>query len=53
MKMYAPDRGVFDDTVEKEGIKVVSPAQTLLDLAGLGYSGMDITKAMVDKYGDL
>ena len=53
VKIYVPDRVVFDNVVEKEGIKVVSPAQALLDLAGLGYSGMDITKAMVDKYGDL
>jgi len=53
VKIYAPDRGVFENVVEKEGIKIVSPAQALLDLAGLGYSGMDITKAMVDKYGDL
>lgn len=53
VKIYAPDRNVFYDMVEKEGIKIVSPAQALLDLAGMGYSGMDITKAMVDKYGDL
>lgn len=53
VKIYAPDRGVFNNVVEKEGIRIVSPAQTLLDLAGLGYSGMDITKAMVEKYGDL
>jgi len=53
VRIYAPDRQVFDNLVEKEGIKVVSPAQALLDLAGLGYSGMDITKAMVDKYGSL
>ena len=53
MKIYAPDREVFDNVVEKERIKIVSPAQTLLDLAGMGYSGMDITKAMVEKYGDL
>ena len=53
MKIYVPDRGVFDNVVEKDGIKIVSPAQALLDLAGMGYSGMDITKAMVDKYGSL
>ena len=53
VKIYAPDRGVYYDAVEKEGIRIVSPAQALLDLAGMGYSGMDITKAMVDKYGDL
>ncbi|VVB85070.1 Uncharacterised protein [uncultured archaeon] len=50
VRIYIPDREVFNDTREKEGIKVVSPSQTLLDMAGLGYSGRDITKAMVEKY---
>ncbi len=49
-RIYAPDRDVFRDAREKEGILVVSPSQALLDLAGLGYSGRDITKAMVEKY---
>ena len=53
VRIYVPDRNVFYDVVEKEGIKLVSPAQALLDLAGMGYSGMDITKAMVEKYGSL
>lgn len=52
-RIYAPDRNVFADAREKEGILIVSPSQTLLDLAGLGYSGRDITKAMVDKYASL
>lgn len=52
-RIYTPDRDVFTDTREKEGILVVSPSQALLDLAGLGYSGRDITKAMVDKYATL
>ncbi|MDO8727202.1 MAG: hypothetical protein Q7J35_14125 [Candidatus Methanoperedens sp.] len=52
-RIYAPDRDVFADTREKEGIMIVSPSQSLLDLAGLGYSGRDITKAMVDKYATL
>ncbi|MCX9085680.1 MAG: hypothetical protein OIN87_12875 [Candidatus Methanoperedens sp.] len=52
-RIYTPDRDVFADTREKEGIRIVSPSQTLLDLAGLGYSGRDITKAMVDKYASL
>lgn len=51
--IYAPDRDVFAETQQKEGIRVVSPAQTLLDLAGFGYSGMDLTKAMVDMYDAL
>ena len=44
---------VFSDSREKEGILVVSPSQALLDLAGLGYSGKDITKAMLEKYASL
>jgi hypothetical protein len=36
--------------LEKEGIRIVSASQTLLDLAGMGYSAMDITKAMVSMY---
>ena len=49
-RIYAPDRDVFSDKMEIESIIVTSPAQTLLDLAGLGYSGLDITKAMVENY---
>ncbi|MBA7468639.1 hypothetical protein ES707_03891 [subsurface metagenome] len=51
--IYAPDRDVFTETQQKEGITVVSPAQTLLDLAGFGYSAMDLTRAMVDMYDAL
>ena len=51
--LYAPDRDVFSDTREMESVVVTSPAQTLLDLAGLGYSAMDLTKVMVDKYAGL
>jgi hypothetical protein len=52
-RIYTPDRNVFNDTREKEGVQVVSPSQTLLDMAGLGYSGRDITKVMVEKYASL
>ena len=51
--IYAPDRDVYTDTRQKEGITVVSPAQSLLDLAGFGYSAMDLTKAMVEMYDAL
>jgi DNA-binding transcriptional regulator YhcF (GntR family) len=51
--IYSPDRDVFSDTREKESIVVTSPAQTLLDLAGLGYSAMDLTKVMADNYAEL
>lgn len=52
-RIYAPDRDVFSGAREKEGIQIASPSQTLLDLAGLGYGGREITKAMVEKYATL
>lgn len=48
--LYEPDRDVFSAVREVESVVVTSPAQTLLDLAGLGYSGLDIAKVMVDNY---
>lgn len=48
--IYRPDRDIFQDTLEKDGVRIVSASQTLLDLAGMGYSAMDITKEMVAKY---
>lgn len=52
-RIYAHDRDVFYDVRERESVLVVSPGQTLLDLAGLGYSGRDITKSLVDKYASI
>ena len=51
--IYLPDRDVFSDTRSLEKVKVVSPSQTLLDLAGLGYGGRDLALDMVKKYGSL
>jgi hypothetical protein len=51
--IYSPDRDVFSDVRERESIIITSPAQTLLDLAGLGYSAMDLTNVMVEKYAGL
>lgn len=51
--LYIPDRDVFDDVRVLESVTVVSPGQALLDLAGLGYSGMNMTNAMVEKYARL
>jgi len=53
IRLYTPDRDVFDGARELEGVKVVSPAQTLLDTAGLGYSGKDVTMKMVEEYAAL
>ncbi len=51
--VYVPDRDVFNESRDIESVSVVSPGQALLDLAGLGYSGMDMTNALVEKYGSL
>jgi hypothetical protein len=51
--MYRPDRNIWNDTRMMQGISVVSPAQTLLDLAGLGYSGRDLTLKMVENFAAL
>jgi hypothetical protein len=51
--IYSPDRDVFSETRERESIIITSPSQTLLDLAGLGYSAMDLTNVMVEKYAGL
>lgn len=53
VRLYSPDRDVFSHSREKESITITSPDQTLLDLSGLGYSGMDITKVLVEKYATL
>jgi predicted transcriptional regulator len=51
--IYTPDRDIFSDVREIELVRVTSPAITLLDLAGLGYSAMDLTKVMAEKYDSL
>jgi len=55
VRIYAPDRDVFKNrrTLSADGIWIVSPAQALLDCAGLGYSGRDITQKLVEIYGQL
>lgn len=53
IRVYKPDRDVFSDTRIMEEMRLVSPAQALLDLAGLGYSGRDLTLKLVENYGTL
>jgi len=55
VRIYTPDRDVFKDRrmLPAEGIWLVSPAQLLLDCAGLGYSGRDITQKLVEIYDQL
>jgi hypothetical protein len=53
IRLYAPDRDVFKESRDLEDVNVVSPAQTLLDIGGQGYSSKDVTKALVEKYATL
>ena len=55
VRIYTPDRDVFKDRriLSADGVWLVSPAQALLDCAGLGYSGRDITQKLVEIYGQL
>ena len=55
IRIYVPDRDVFTDSnpFSVNGVRVVSPAQALLDCAGLGYGGRDLTQKLVEIYGGL
>jgi len=55
VRIYAPDRDVFTGSkpFSASGVRVVSPAQALLDCAGLGYGGRDLTLKLVEIYGGL
>ncbi|OPY32619.1 MAG: hypothetical protein A4E32_01201 [Methanomassiliicoccales archaeon PtaU1.Bin124] len=53
LQAYRPDREIFDSTRILEGIRVTSPCQTLMDLAGLGYGGKDMTMELVKKIASL
>jgi len=48
IKVYEPDRDVFSTSQEVESVTVTSPEQTLLDLAGIGYGSVELTKAMAE-----
>jgi hypothetical protein len=55
VRIYTPDRDVFKDrrTFSVEGVWLVSPAKVLLDCAGLGYAGRDLTQKLVEIYDQL
>lgn len=55
VRIYAPDRDLFRDrrTYSVEGVWLVSPAQLLLDCAGLGYAGRDLTQKLAEIYDQL
>lgn len=53
LQILTPDRDVFSGSRKMDGAIVSSPCQTLLDLAGLGYKGKDLTLAMASRYDTL
>lgn len=55
VRVYAPDRDVFTDRKIHfvNDVWLVSPAQLLLDCAGLGYAGRDLTQKLVEIYDQL
>ena len=50
LRLYAPDRNVWRDTRLIEGLMMVSPSQTLLDLIGLGYGARTLARVMWKHY---
>jgi len=51
--VYHPDRDILFQSRIIEGIQVTSPGQTLLDIAGMGYSGINLAKQMVEIFDHL
>lgn len=49
--VYKPDRDLSSESVFINEVEYVSPDQTLMDLAGLGYSARDMTLYMVRNHG--
>jgi len=53
LQILSPDRDIWSAVRTIDDIMVVSPAHTLLDLAGMGYGAMDLTKALLRTYASL
>ncbi|MDD4651243.1 MAG: hypothetical protein PHQ34_03335 [Methanothrix sp.] len=55
VRIYKPDRDVFRDrrVFSVEGLWLASPSMVLLDCAGQGYAGRDLTQKLVEIYGQL
>ena len=51
LKILKPDRNVLDDSLTVDKIRITSKEQTVLDVAGLGYSGRDLLIELVGSYG--
>ena len=47
LAVYLPDRDVFERTNDLLGLRLVGPAQALLDLAGFGFGAWELTKELV------
>jgi hypothetical protein len=52
LEILRPDREVFDPVEKRQGLTLVGPSQALLDLAGMGYSALDLTLEMVRTYAE-
>lgn len=48
LSIYAPDRSIFTNSRQIDGLTVADPTQVLLDLAGMGYAVWDVTKEMME-----
>jgi len=53
IQLLCPDRDVITDSRIVEGLRLASPEQTLLDLAGLGMGGIELRLAMLRTYASL
>lgn len=51
--LYQPDRGIMAQSKIIEGVRITSPSQTLLDIAGMGYAGITLAKKMVEIFDRL
>ncbi|MCK5774192.1 MAG: hypothetical protein KAH57_10430 [Thermoplasmata archaeon] len=49
--VFKPDRNVSDSAVIVDEVLVTNRYQTLLDVAGMGFSGYDLLDSMVREYG--
>ena len=50
INIFKPDRNISDSAVVMDEILVTSREQTLLDVAGMGFSGLDLLDHMVREY---
>lgn len=50
VRIYKPDRAVFDDAQKIQGVRVVSLGVALLDVAGLGFAARDIATKVLETY---